>query len=65
MRIMSSMERSRKERGMEEKIYKTMNGSGAMNLAVGVITLLVGVACGTLMIIGGAKLLSCKSKILF
>lgn len=65
MRIMNNMERSRKELSMEEKIYKTMNGSGAMSLAIGVVTLVVGVVCGTLMIIGGAKLLSAKSKILF
>ena len=62
---MSNMETDRKERDMEEKIYKTMNGSGAMSLAVGVVTLVVGVVCGTLMIIGGARLLAGKSKILF
>lgn len=50
---------------MEEKIYKTMSGSGALNIAVGVITLVAGITGGILLIISGAKLLSSKSKILF
>ena len=50
---------------MEEKIYKTMHGTGAMNIAVGVVMLVVGIGCGILMIIGGSKLLTGKSKILF
>ena len=58
------LSRERKDR-MEEKIYKTMSGSGAMSIAVGVVTLDVGLVCGILMIVGGAKLLSGKSKILF
>ena len=39
---------------MEERVYKIMNGAGAMNIV-----------CGTLLLIGGAKLLAGKSKILF
>ncbi len=50
---------------MEEKVYKTMNGAGAMNIVLGVIALAVGAATGVLLIISGAKLLSGKSKILF
>lgn len=50
---------------MEEKVYKVMRGAGAQNIAVGVVTLVVGLVSGILMIIGGAKLLSSKSKILF
>lgn len=50
---------------MEEKIYKTMRGAGALNVAVGVIVLVVGAASGILLIIGGARLLAGKSKILF
>ena len=54
------------ERGkMEEKIYKTLGGSGARNIAVGVVVLVTGIVSGTLLIIGGAKLLAGKSKILF
>lgn len=50
---------------MEERVYKIMSGAGAMNIAVGVITLVTGIVCGTLLLIGGAKLLAGKSKILF
>ena len=50
---------------MEEKIYKTLGGSGALNIAVGVVVLVTGIVSGTLLIIGGAKLLAGKSKILF
>lgn len=50
---------------MEEKVYKTMNGAGAMNIVLGVVALAVGVASGILLIISGAKLLAGKSKILF
>ena len=49
---------------MEEKIYKTMSGSGALGIAVGVVVLVVGVASGVLLVISGAKLLAAKSKIL-
>ena len=50
---------------MEERVYKIMSGAGAMNIAVGVVTLVSGIVCGTLLLIGGAKLLAGKSKILF
>ena len=49
---------------MEEKIYKTMSGCGALNIAAGVVTAVTGIACGTLLIISGAKLLAAKNKIL-
>lgn len=57
--------RERKKSQMEEKVYKTMSGSGAFNIAIGVVLLVVGIASGVLMIVSGAKLLSAKSKILF
>lgn len=50
---------------MEEKVYRTMNGTGALNIVLGVIAIAVGVASGVLLIISGAKLVSRKSKILF
>ncbi len=56
---------NRKGNYMEEKVYKTMNGTGTMNIVLGVITLVMGVAGGVLMIVGGAKLLYHKSKIMF
>ncbi len=50
---------------MEEKMYKTMKRSGATNIAVGVVTIIAGIAGGVLLIITGAKLLARKSEILF
>ena len=50
---------------MEEKVYKTMSGSGALNITLGIVTLVVGIAGGVLLIISGSRLLSAKSKILF
>ncbi len=50
---------------MEQKIYKVMKGAGATNIAIGVITLVMGVVTGILLIIACAKLTAGKSKILF
>ena len=65
MIIIKNMVQNRKEHSMEEKTYKTMNGAGALNIVMGVIGLVAGIAGGTLLIISGAKLLSGKTKILF
>ena len=50
---------------MEEKVYKVMKGAGATNIALGVISLTVGIVAGILMIVTGARLIAGKSKILF
>lgn len=50
---------------MEEKVYKTMKSAGALNVTLGIITLITGLTTGILLIIAGAKLLAGKSKILF
>ncbi len=50
---------------MEEKVYKTMQGTGATNIVVGILALILGITSGILLIISGAKLLSRKSNILF
>ena len=55
----------RQEDSMEEKIYKIMRGAGALNIVLGVISLVVGIAAGVLLIISGGKLVSGKSRILF
>ncbi len=68
MHIMSSMGQNKeqeREREMEERTYKIMGGSGALNIAVGVVALVVGTASGVLLIISGAKLLAGRNKILF
>ena len=49
---------------MNEKLYKTVSGAGAGNLALGIITLVTGIVTGILMIVNGARLLKGKSDIL-
>nr|WP_296156371.1 hypothetical protein [uncultured Blautia sp.] len=49
---------------MNEKIYKTMSRTGACSVAVGIVTLVTGIAAGVMMIISGARLLKRKSDIL-
>lgn len=50
---------------MEEKVYKTMRGTGALNIVLGVISLAAGITGGILLIISGSKLISRKSGIMF
>ncbi|MDE7200011.1 MAG: hypothetical protein K2O15_14195, partial [Lachnospiraceae bacterium] len=44
--------------GMEEKTYRTMGGSVALNITIGVVALVAGITAGVLLIISGAKLLA-------
>lgn len=48
-----------------EKIYKTMRNTGAMNITVGVLMIVVGLTTGIMAIISGAILLKKKSEIIF
>ena len=48
---------------MNEKIYKTMSHAGMSSLALGIVTLTVGLVSGILMIINGAKLMKRKFEI--
>ena len=50
---------------MEEKLYKTLGWMGSVNIALGIVTIVSGIACGTLLIVCGGRILSRKSKILF
>ena len=50
---------------MEEKTYKVMGSTGAMNLIFGIIMIALGTSMGVLTIINGAKLLSGRKKIVF
>ena len=50
---------------MDEKIYRLMSRSGAMSLAFGIVSIVIGSAAGVLLIINGAKLLAGRKKILF
>lgn len=49
---------------MNEKIYKTMSGSGACSLVLGIVILVTGISAGVMMIVNGARLLKRKSEIL-
>lgn len=49
---------------MSEKAYNTMKHAGGWNIALGVISLVMGVGCGVLLIVCGAKLLGDKKGIL-
>ena len=48
-----------------EKAYLTMKYSGAGNIAVGIIVLVVGITVGILSIVSGAKLLKHKERLHF
>lgn len=50
---------------MEERIHKTMGWTGALNVTVGVISIVIGLAGGILLIVSGGKLLSERKKLLF
>ncbi len=50
---------------MEEKVYKTMGGAGALNIVIGVVARVVGGAAGTLLLISGSKLIAHRSKLMF
>lgn len=50
---------------MEEKTYKLMGNTGAINITFGVVSIIAGVAAGVILIVSGAKLLSGRKKILF
>lgn len=50
---------------MEEKAYKIMNQSGGLNITLGVIAIVAGIAGGVLLIVSGARLLAAKTKLLF
>ena len=50
---------------MEEKTYKLMGGSGALNIAVGVVTTVCGIAGGVLIIVNVARLQPNRRKLIF
>ena len=50
---------------MEERTYEIMNRTGGWNIALGIVSIVVGVTAGVLLIIGGGKLLAGKNRIMF
>jgi hypothetical protein len=49
---------------MEERTYKVLGGSGAVNIAFGIISIVVGVTTGVFLIITGGKLLASRKNII-
>jgi hypothetical protein len=49
---------------MNEKIYKTLSHSGALNLTLGIVALVTGVSVGVLLLVNGARLLGEKAKVM-
>ena len=50
---------------MEERTYQIMSRTGGWNIALGIVSIVVGVSAGVLLIISGGKLLAGKSRIMF
>ncbi len=50
---------------MNEKIYKTMGVVGGLSIAMGIVSIVVGVTVGVGSIVGGATLIRRKSDITF
>lgn len=50
---------------MNEKVYHSMHYVGAWNIALGIVTLVIGMGIGVMSIIHGAKLLRTKKTLLF
>ncbi len=50
---------------MEEKVYHSMSRIGKAGIALGIVTLVCGVAVGVLSIVFGGKLLKERSRIIF
>lgn len=48
-----------------EKVYHTMKQVGACSLVLGIMTIVFGVAAGTLMIIDASRLLKNKKELTF
>ena len=63
MHTMPSMAQKTGGKLMNEKIYKTLSHSGALNLTLGIVILATGIAAGVLLI-NGAGLLGKKAKMM-
>ena len=50
---------------VQESAYKAMKNAGGMNVTLGVLMIVFGIAAGVLMIVTGGKLLVKKADILF
>ena len=48
---------------MKDRVYSTLTGAGALNITVGIISLVTGLVTAILLIANGGKLLSRRDKI--
>lgn len=48
-----------------ENVYKTMKNTGAANIAIGIVLIVIGLSAGIVTIITGANLLKKKSQLTF
>ncbi len=48
-----------------ERIYKTMKNTGAANIAIGIVLIVIGLSAGIVAIVTGANLLKKKSQLTF
>ena len=64
MHIMLNTEQGRRI-FMNEKLFKSIKNAGGSTLALGIVTICVGIATGVLLILNGAKMLAAKSDTLF
>jgi hypothetical protein len=51
-------------KSMSEKTYKKIQRTGASNIALGTIAVVLGITIGTLTIVSGAKLLATKKELI-
>ena len=49
---------------MNEHTYKVLGSTGALNIAFGVISIVIGIAAGVLLIISGAKILGSRKNVI-
>ncbi len=50
---------------MEEKTFKLMNGGGILDITVGIVVMVTGIAAGVLLIVNGARMLAHKKNLIF
>ena len=48
-----------------EKLYNRLKNVGAASLTLGIVSIVVGIATGTILIVGATKLFKSKKEIIF
>lgn len=48
-----------------EKIYRTLSTTGAGDIVIGVLVIVVGLAAGIIAIVNGARLLASRKRVIF